>query len=134
MLKSDSNAIFGSVKRILAITFILLLSAQTIFKIGIISFFQANRDYIATVLCVNKEKPITMCNGQCFLDRNLALADEERPEQAPTNNKIQVETSVFIATDVTMDLTLQRLEIEPANAPQTLYHFSSDVSIFHPPC
>lgn len=121
-------------KRILAITFILLLSAQTIFKIGIITFFQTNRDYIATVLCINKEKPITMCYGQCFLDRNLALGDEERPEQASSNNKIQVEPSFFIATDLTMNLTLKSSEIELSNVPESLYHFSSTVSFFHPPC
>src|SRR5688500_9785475 len=60
--------IFEPVKKVIAIVFLLLLCTQYIFKLGIITYFEANREYIAEVLCVNKAEPITMCYGQCFLD------------------------------------------------------------------
>src|SRR5688572_1536181 len=94
--KSSFGITFESVKRLTAIAFIFLLSAQCIFKLTIITYFQTNRDYIAEVLCVNKEKPMTMCNGQCFLDRNLSLADDDSPKQSPTPTKLSVDTSLFI--------------------------------------
>lgn len=132
--KLSFGFIFGAVKRVVAITFIFLLSAQCIFKLGIITFFQAHRDYIAEVLCVNKEEPMTMCYGQCFLDRNLALVDDGIPKQAKTNDKVQVETSVFVEHDIEIKLAANVLELEDVVAQQSLYKFFSLSSLFHPPC
>jgi len=122
------------VKRLAAITFIFLLSAQCIFKLTIITYFQANRDYIAEVLCVNKERPMTMCMGQCFLDRNLSLADDDSPKQAPTATKLSVDAPVFVATNFHVDLNRNSLDIENSSAPQSLYNFYSQWTFFHPPC
>ena len=132
--KSTLGITFRAVKRLVAISFIFLLSSQCIFKLTIITYFQANRDYIAEVLCVNKEKPMTMCNGQCFLDRNLSLADDETPKRAPTTTKLSVEAPVFVATDFHVDLDRKSLDIENSSAPQPLYSFYSQRTFFHPPC
>ena len=121
-------------KRLAAIAFILLLSAQCIFKLTIITYFQANRDYIAEVLCVNKEKPMTMCMGQCFLDRNLSLAHDETPKQAPTATKLSGEGPVFLAADFQIDLNRNPLDVENSSAPQQLHSFYSNRAFFHPPC
>ena len=132
--KSSLRITFESVKRLTAIAFVFLLSAQCIFKLTIITYFQANRDYIAEVLCVNKEKPMTMCMGQCFLDRNLSLADDETPRQAPIATKLSVEAPVFVATNFQVDLNRNSLDIENSSAPQSLYNFYSQRTFFHPPC
>jgi hypothetical protein len=134
ILKSSLRITFRAVKRLVAIAFIFLLSAQCIFKLTIITYFQTNRDYIAEVLCVNKEKPMTMCMGQCFLDRNLSIADDETPKQAPTATKLSVETPVFVATDFQVDLNRYSLHVENSSAPQPLYSFYSQRTFFHPPC
>src|SRR5687767_5304832 len=110
--KSTFGITFGIVKRFTAIAFILLLSAQCIFKLTIITYFQANRDYIAEVLCVDKEKPMTMCKGQCFLDRNLSIADDDTPKQSPTPSRLSVEPSLFIANNFHVDLLRNSLDIE----------------------
>lgn len=132
--KSTFGITFGIVKRFTAIAFILLLSAQCIFKLTIITYFQTNRDYIAEVLCINKEKPMTMCNGQCFLERNLSIADDDTPKQSPTTSKLSVETSLFIANNFQFDLLRNSLDIENSSVPEPLYHFYSQRSFFHPPC
>jgi hypothetical protein len=122
------------VKRTIAIIFILLLSAQYIFKLGIITYFEANREYIAEVLCVNKAKPITMCYGQCFLDRNLSAFEDEDSTVPATSFKNQVEASAFIHPVQEINLSLSGRNIEQTSGFQTSYSFSSAVSIFHPPC
>jgi len=38
-----------------------------------------NYDYIATVLCENKDKMELQCNGQCYLMKQLAKELEQRP-------------------------------------------------------
>ena len=77
---------------------------------------------------------MTMCNGQCFLDRNLSLADDETPKRAPTTTKLSVEAPVFVATDFHVDLDRKSLDIENSSAPQPLYSFYSQRTFFHPPC
>jgi len=77
---------------------------------------------------------MTMCMGQCFLDRNLTMADDETPKQAPAAAKLSVEVSFFVATDFQIDLNRNPLDIENSSAPQPLYDFYSQRPLFHPPC
>ncbi len=133
--KSRFQTTFGTVKKVVAFAFIFLLSAQCIFKLTIIAYFEANRDYIAEVLCINKEKPITMCYGQCFLDRNLSIADDEASKDAsPANNKLQVEPTFFVTHSTKIQLSPTSSDTDKTSMPQSLYSFSAQHSIFHPPC
>lgn len=63
-------------KKITSIALILLMSVQCFYKLGVITYFHLNREYIAEVLCINKDKPIATCHGQCFLNKNLDVAKE----------------------------------------------------------
>jgi hypothetical protein len=121
------------VNRIIAIVFVFLLSAQCIFKLSIITFFHTNRDYIADVLCINKEKEITTCYGQCFLDRNLAIADEGSDDKDVPDNKVQIETSIFIAPSLILTFASNSSMNELFVFPQPLYTYQQAHSIFHPP-
>lgn len=86
-------------KKIIGIGLILAMSAQCFYELGVIAYFQLNRDYIAEVLCINKEKPMNMCNGQCFLDKNLDVADGASEEgRVPTNTQ-RVEFPVFLVVE-----------------------------------
>lgn len=122
--ESTFTTIFGPVKKLIAIAFILLLSAQCVFKLSIIAYFEANRHYIAEVLCVNKGTKITTCYGQCFLDRNLSVADEKSSEQIPTNSKFQFDTQNFIGNTFTIELTRHALPIVDVSPPQPIYSLS----------
>lgn len=84
------------VKKITAISLVLLLSLQCFYKLGVITYFQLNRDYIAEVLCINKEEPIAMCYGKCFLDKNLALADTSADDATAPVGKQQIEFPIFL--------------------------------------
>ncbi len=120
-------------KRLVSICFILLLSAQCIFKLSIVAYFEANREYIAEVLCVNKEKPITMCYGQCFLDRNLSLADDLTSQDSSAPTKAQVETSVFVNHAFEIELSNTNAEVEQTEKPVVQYQSSDLATPFHPP-
>ncbi|MDQ1804875.1 hypothetical protein ACNFU2_15875 [Chryseobacterium sp. PTM-20240506] len=43
--------------------------------------YAVNYDYIAEVLCVNKNKPELNCNGKCYLSKELAKTNDT--ETAP---------------------------------------------------
>lgn len=41
--------------------------------------YAINRDYIAKVLCINKDKPVMKCNGKCHLFKQVAKQQKETP-------------------------------------------------------
>ena len=43
--------------------------------------FNLRQDFIAKTLCINKDEPITVCNGNCFLARQLNKAQEQQQEK-----------------------------------------------------
>ena len=66
-------------------------------KIGILIDFKINQDFIAEVLCINREKPMTMCNGKSYLSKQLKKAEEQEKKQAPTSKKERLEVVYYFA-------------------------------------
>lgn len=49
--------------------------------------FELRRDYIAKVLCINRDEPITVCGGKCYLDLRLEQATEQQEQESRANNR-----------------------------------------------
>ncbi|MBS1490731.1 MAG: hypothetical protein JSS93_09400 [Bacteroidetes bacterium] len=78
-------------RKLAAIFFLILLGMPMVCKISLVSFYQLYRDYIALNYCINKDKPITMCYGRCFLERGLQLTDETSvPDQLTSQHKTEM--------------------------------------------
>jgi hypothetical protein len=75
-----------------------------------------------------------MCYGQCFLDRNLSALGDDDAGRPVTTVKYQGESNLFVYQVNETKFTLFGREAEKVNPPQISYSFSSDISIFHPPC
>jgi hypothetical protein len=91
---------FVAVKKFIAIGLIFVMSAQCFYQLGVITYFQLNKSYIAEVLCINKEKPITMCYGQCFLNKNLDLADDQPLDNGTVPiSKQRIDFPVFLVIE-----------------------------------
>jgi hypothetical protein len=122
-------------KRIIAIGLILLISLQCFYKVGVITYFQLNREYIAEVLCINKAKASSGCNGQCFLKKNLKLAEERAADKnAPPIGKEKAEFVVFVISE--SEYALRNSSQLANNDSPYLNSISSEHSSapFHPPC
>lgn len=69
------------------IAYLLLFAVMlpTLSPWGTVAYFQANRAYIAKVLCENRTRPQLKCNGKCYLAKMLkkqqAKKDKETTEQ-----------------------------------------------------
>lgn len=46
--------------------------------------YYANYDYIATVLCENKDKPYLECNGKCYLEKQLKKINHDSHDHKST--------------------------------------------------
>lgn len=45
--------------------------------------FKINQDFIAAVLCINRDEPVPMCNGNCYLSDQLQKVDDGPSEELP---------------------------------------------------
>lgn len=118
-------------KKSLSILLLAALICQCFSKLGIIAYYQINRDFIASHLCINRDKPQMHCNGKCYLNRKLR--SDEKPDQNKGNNDNKIELSIFCATDVfNLNTPMNGTEV---SYPEliTVYLQSRTRFLFHPP-
>ncbi|HTJ49158.1 MAG TPA: hypothetical protein VL443_06855 [Cyclobacteriaceae bacterium] len=121
-------------KKAISIGLILVLSAQCLYQLGIVTYFQLNRDYVAQVLCINKAKPMTMCYGNCFVKRNLKLADQTEKTTAPSGSKIKIVIPTFIVNDHHYSLNQTEITLTLLHADDRSATLSGFPRVaFHPP-
>ena len=130
------NLTFVSVKKYAAIFMLFCISYQYMIKLGIMAWYQLNKEYVATVLCENKNKPELKCCGKCYLNKQLKKAEgpANDSKQLPGKNHI-TELSEFIpviALNFNYSLFQTTGNILHDRYKQTQgYHPAT--SIFHPP-
>lgn len=49
--------------------------------------YKINYDYISKELCINRDKPMSMCHGKCYLTKQLQKATEQEKKHAADVNK-----------------------------------------------
>lgn len=77
---------------------IVVMTLPALTKVGIMINFEINRDFIAEVLCINKEQPITMCEGQCYLADQLQKSEEQNDKRAPGPGSEKLEVVYYYLT------------------------------------
>ncbi|MEQ9439101.1 MAG: hypothetical protein RIG62_08625 [Cyclobacteriaceae bacterium] len=114
----------------LAIGFLILYGIAMLRPIAPILEYQLNRDYIANVLCINKDQPITVCEGSCYLAKRLKQ-QQQKEQSAP-----QVQLKDYPIGWI----TLLRVQFSPLISEATIHGFHYDhysflgaISLFHPP-
>ncbi|KXX71027.1 hypothetical protein AVL50_10520 [Flammeovirga sp. SJP92] len=48
---------------------------------------ELQRDFIAEVFCINKDKPEMSCHGQCFINKELQKESDKQQETSETMHK-----------------------------------------------
>lgn len=70
--------------QVLGIFFYLLYFLAMVRPIMPIIEYHANYDYIASVLCENRDKPFLECNGKCYLEKKLNKINYNNQEPKST--------------------------------------------------
>lgn len=109
----------------------LVILLQTFSRFVVEADYFLNKNYIAEVLCLNKQKPAMHCNGKCYLSKKLK--EQEKQEQAPTAKKSKIEVEIFTLSEpFRINICYQRSE--PEYLPAILLPLSSlPRSVFRPP-
>lgn len=66
-----------------ALVYILLIATllPTISPWGTIAYYHVNKDYIARVLCENRDKPQLNCDGKCYLAKQLKAQQDKQDKE-----------------------------------------------------
>ena len=72
-----------------ALVYLLLVATllPTVSPWGTIAYYHANKDYIARVLCENRDKPQLHCDGKCYLARKLKAQQDKQDKE--TTERVQ---------------------------------------------
>lgn len=103
---------------------------------GTMAYYRANRDYIARVLCENRDKPQLHCDGKCYLAKKLKAQqdkqDKETTERVQNTPTLQLfcadyQTFCFLpVAEMVGQFTRFAYQLVGYSAPRS--------SIFQPPC
>lgn len=98
--------------------------------------YMVNYDFIVQNLCENRENAEIMCNGKCYLSKELAKTTDNIPKQDNSKINITILADSFVVGDI---FSFSKLKIGINETPKKnsyldlLYNFSLSSSIFHPP-
>ena len=114
----------------------LSIFSQCVMKLGIVAWYEANKNYIIENFCINKDKPELNCCGKCHLRKELKKVDDNGTSKKQ-NEKTEKssETVAFIIPasfqahrqSPLFDISIQH----PAG--QHLYDSGIPTAVFHPP-
>lgn len=118
-------------KRIVAIQLLLIILFQCSFKTAITVSFFMNKDYIARILCINKDKPRLNCNGKCYLQKQL---EKEKKSELPIPgiSKDKTETIFILSSDIFHVVNNTKYTV-CENEPPAIQGRQFSREIFHPP-
>ncbi len=104
-------------------------------RVGIVIDFKMHQEFIASVLCINKDIPTSTCNGQCYLARQLSEQDNKQEQQATAGNRLKLE--VLYCLRLTATGHLRPTESNSINwcagVDNDLHTSCFAIDVFHPP-
>ncbi len=112
----------------------LIMSAYILRPVFPYVEYALNKDYIAKVLCVNKDKAEMKCNGKCHL--NKQLKEQSKEEEKPAAPLRIPDETIQLWHHVNNILTNQELLV---SAEKHISFYTSNykylpfIFIFHPP-
>ncbi|AMA49650.1 hypothetical protein B0A78_05150 [Flavobacterium columnare NBRC 100251 = ATCC 23463] len=97
--------------------------------------YVVNYNYIAEVLCVNKDKPTLECNGKCHLMKELAKVSEtEKPTPDKKNNLSERYEILFCQSIFEFEFIKPiDIQIHPFSNYTNWYQLLTKCSILKPP-
>jgi hypothetical protein len=75
------------VRRFIAYILIVASVSANFTRLFIYAGFELNRNYIATHLCENRDKPWLHCNGKCYFMKKIRLAQEKEKNDERQSQK-----------------------------------------------
>jgi len=76
--------------RVTSIVLLVALLSANFSRLFVYAGFELNKEYIATQLCENRDKPLLHCNGHCYFMKKIKQAQEK-----DKSNERETQKSLF---------------------------------------
>ena len=104
---------------------------QCVLKLGIVAWYQANKQYVATTLCENKDKPQMKCCGKCYLRKQLNKTEGSGSRQA---KQVQTDWVEFLpVSNIIVTLNMIPVDVVYHAAYTAPIGYAPSNAVFHPP-
>ena len=125
-------------RKIFAFGLSIIIVAQAFYNAGVTTYWLANRAYIASSLCENRDKPQSKCNGKCYLKKKLTQSPDNQTTNS-TSKSLVLKKGIELAEPLPeCPALLGSISSTPKRViiPFVKYYVSSlhAAGIFHPPC
>lgn len=121
--------------RLLTITIAFALLFQCMAHYFVVALYEWRKDYIATYLCEERDKPESVCCGKCYLKKQIVKIHHSEEEQSGNLAQlVKPELSVFLLP-VVPEISSIELRVLGARIPRLrdLSDQSPCLKIFRPP-
>jgi hypothetical protein len=125
-------------KRLSILLMLASVLNQTFSTVETLVAFQMNREYIAQMLCINRDKPTLHCDGKCVMMQRMQIEVNKASEKGQQLLRNLIEHDVVLFFENTRILIFEpKTESNPCNNPPIAYlqykpqpHLRG---VFHPP-
>ncbi|WPU96026.1 hypothetical protein SNE25_10895 [Mucilaginibacter sabulilitoris] len=118
-------------QRITAYLLIFSLVTVNFSRFFIYAGFELNKNYIATKLCENRNKPWLHCDGKCYFSKKIKQAEEKQAsDERQSQKSLFQEVYVISSTDIKFHSSLLQVIVTPYDC--TLPPKPAGM-VFHPP-
>ncbi|MDB4926877.1 hypothetical protein [Mucilaginibacter sp.] len=117
--------------RITAVVLLVALGTANYSRFFIYAGFELNKNYIATKLCENRDKPWLHCNGRCYFMKKINAAQEsEKSNERQTQKNLFQEVFFLSSTKIKFHTQLLNIILTPYNGPLAIAFTGT---VFRPP-
>jgi len=120
----------------ISIVLMLSLACQCAVQLGVLAWYELNKDFIAKNLCENRDRPAMHCNGKCQLNKQLKKADpqqEHNTKQLPGKNHKIEWSDLMVSRQITISCFAPAGGHRDTPAGQHMFGHTPVRSVFHPP-
>src|ERR1700761_892353 len=83
-------------RRYIAYLLVVTIMSSSFSRFFVYAGFELNRDYIATKLCENRNKPWLHCNGKCYFMKKIRQAEEKEKNNERQSQKNLFQEALFV--------------------------------------
>lgn len=98
------------------------------------AFFKINQSDIIERACINKDKPMIMCYGKCFLEKKIEQANDTE-NSTPLSQKVNKPSQItlFLTDLPTINFTNIKAKTAQLFFDSQLYAYAYLSTLFEPP-
>ena len=119
------------VRQVIAYLLIVASVSANFSRLFVYAGFELNRNYIATHLCENQDKPWLHCNGKCYFIKKVKQAEEKEKNDERSSQKNLFQEAFFNQRPDTRFYSQVLRVMQVPNRRVTLPNVS--LPIFQPP-